>query len=203
MDLFPCVEDPEKLSYLDLEGCFGDLCDLSNCTYLGMISRNNVDTAIQKMLQERWSYDGLDEEEDGEEDDYTNSALEIDQEDSKFQSTDPTQSIVNELFGHRNRTSSLYAVQKESSDSATASDTDEEERIEKRSSSSQILSPRIERIIEHEAGEDPENETSKDVLFRDDQVANTELVTYYYDIACKGGTIHLKSVSGEFKEDVL
>ena len=206
-DLYPCVEDPGKLTYLDFEGCFGDLCDLSECEYLkqrGTIVKVDPDTAIQKMLQERWLYDDLDEGED-EEDDGTRSAWEIDREDSKFQSLNMSHSIVNELFDHQNRSPSLDALRKEFYDSETASDTDEEERIESRLFS-QLWSHRAERGVEHEAVHGANNEallSSQDVIFRDDQIANAELVEYFYDIASKGGNINLKSVSGEFKEDLL
>jgi hypothetical protein len=69
-DLFPCVEDPEKLTYLDLKGCFGDLCDLSNCTYLknrGSVSHANSDEALQRVLAERWAYDDISEDESDDE----------------------------------------------------------------------------------------------------------------------------------------
>jgi hypothetical protein len=61
-DIHPCVEDPEKLTYLDLEGCFGDLCDLSNCAYLARtrgLSFENSEIALQKVMAERWVYDDI------------------------------------------------------------------------------------------------------------------------------------------------
>jgi hypothetical protein len=182
-DLYPCVEDPEKLTYLDLEGCFGDLCDLSECEYLkqrGTIVKGDTNTAIQKILQERWSSDDLDEHEDEEGEDGRNSTVRIDQEDSIFQSRNPSYSIVNELFDRRNRSPSLDAVHKEFYDSESASDTES------------VLDANNETLL-----------SSPDVIFRDDQIANAELVEYFYDVASKGGNIILKSVCGEFKEDVL
>ena len=82
-DLFPCVEDPEKLTYLDLKGCFGDLCDLTDCTYLkqvGAISSVKADVALENMLAERWAYDDIEEAEHEEEDAETSSVVELDRE---------------------------------------------------------------------------------------------------------------------------
>lgn len=152
------------------------MCDLSECEYLkqrGTIVKPDTNTAIQKMLQERWSYDDLDEDEDEEGEDGRNST---DQEDSIFQSRNPSYSIVNELFDHRNRSPSLDAVHTEFYDSESES----------------VLNANNETLL-----------SSPDVIFRDDQIANAELVEYFFDVASKGGNINLKSVCGEFKEDVL
>ena len=203
-DLYPCVEDPDKLTYLDLEGCFGDLCDLSESEYLtqmGTTVKVDPDIAIQKVLQERWPYDDLDEDEDEDEE---NNIVEIDQEDSKFQSRNSSYSIVNELFDLRKRSSGLVAVYKQSHDLEAASDTVEEpvESI----SSSQLWSHHTNRGADHQTAHGADNEpllSSQDIIFQDDQIADTELVEYFYEVASKGGNINLKSLGGEFKEDEL
>lgn len=85
IDLCPCVEDPQKLTYLDLEGCFGDTCDLSQCTYLkNNVSKESgvdVDAALQIILTERWGYDDISEEE-------------LDEDSSVHHSEDETQDRV-------------------------------------------------------------------------------------------------------------
>ena len=72
-DLCPCVEDPQKLTYLDLEGCFGDICDLSQCTYLkkgaGKMTAEDAEMALHTMLTERWGYDDISDEEVDDKDD--------------------------------------------------------------------------------------------------------------------------------------
>lgn len=171
---------------------------------MGTTVKVDPDIAIQKVLQERWPYDDLDEDEDEDEENGINSAVEIDHEDSKFQSRNSSYSIVNELFDLRKRSSGLVAVHKQSHDSKAASNTDEEplESI----SSSQLWSHRTKRGADHQTAHGEDNElllTSQDIIFRDDQIADAELVEYFYEVASKGGNINLKSLGGEFKEDEL
>jgi hypothetical protein len=68
-DLFPCVEDPQKLTYLDLEACFGDLCNLSECTYLKRIQSEaapRADILSIDMLVGKWSEDALSDDDNDE-----------------------------------------------------------------------------------------------------------------------------------------
>ncbi len=71
-DLYPCVEDPQKLTYLDLEGCFGDVCNLSQCTYLKdrveIKTEEDAEEVLRLVLAERWGYDDISEEVDHDDD---------------------------------------------------------------------------------------------------------------------------------------
>ena len=61
-DLFPCVEDAQKLAYLDLDACFGDLCDLTDCTYLKRIRKEakpQADVPSVEILLGTWLDDAL------------------------------------------------------------------------------------------------------------------------------------------------
>ena len=200
-DLFPCVEDPDKLTYLDLEGCFGDLCDLTNCTYLKNVRpKSNVtpEEALEKMLAERWAYDDISEDE-SDEDDETNSVVELDcvvigaygaQTESALEHT-----TSNRSFEARKPISTLVnSAQRFTDRSSTDDDSDDDrDRLSGSSSPAENLGQPY----------DVGGEDSFTVLFRDEYTANEEMVQHFYDIARKGGNISLKSVVGDHKESLL
>jgi hypothetical protein len=67
-DIFPCVED-QKFAYLDLKSCFGDSCDLTDCTYLrnSRYSGEDAEKALDTILSESWAYDNISDTEDSNE----------------------------------------------------------------------------------------------------------------------------------------
>jgi len=173
-DIFPCVEDPDKLTYLDLEGCFGDLCDLTNCTYLKDVkpeSNLSPEEALEKMLAERWTYDDINEEESDDEDDKTNSVVELDR-------------VISEAHSAQRFT-----------DGPTTDGGSDYHRDRLGSASSHVEN--------RGQPDDVGDEDSFTVIFRDEYTANEEMVQYFYDIARKGGNISLKSVDGEHIEPLL
>ena len=181
-DLCPCVEDPQKLTYLDLEGCFGDVCDLSQCTYLreevSKKSGVDVDEAVQIMLNERWGYDDISEDE-------------LDDDSSGRYSDDETQDrVAISPRNHNYRSPGLAGPDEERADTTEDEATNENESSEEpqnmRSDGSVITS----------------SQESTTVLHRDSAVANHDMIQLYLEHIAKGGSVQLKSV-GTINDDIL
>jgi hypothetical protein len=191
------VEDAEKLTYLDLEGCFGDLCDLRNCIYLsnrGSVSHANPDEALQRILAERWAYDDISEDEPD------------DEENSLVSTTSPE----HESGSGRHHSSSQMHI-KECSEAP-------------QSHVSEAVVMQVDVILEDARGNNvgPQSEyltstqspggrdaalsdlpEGDDVLFDDHQVSNVDMINYYVEIARNCGDVGLKSVDGEGDEVLL
>jgi len=178
-DLFPCVEDPEKLTYLDLKGCFGDLCDLSNCTYLknrGSVSHANSDEALQRVLAERWAYDDISEDEpDDEENSVVSTANSEHESEHDSPSPMPVEERPEAPQGHLSEAvvMQIEVVLEDGREINVGDD----------------LTPR-----QSPEGRDVDVRGDDDVLFNDCHVSNIDMIKYYMEVARKGGNIGLKSV---------
>ena len=195
-DLFPCVEDPQKLTYLDLEGCFGDICDLSGCTYLKQkgisLSNNDALDALQTMLAERWAYDDIsDEEASDEDDDDEESVVQTDYEPS---ATGPVNTQSKQSESQNELSPSFFVSTEENA--VIADETGDEEE------DSQIPDLTVQ-VIETVEDTLSSSQESTSVLFKDSQVADVKIVEHYIQLASKGGVISLRSVEGWEEETLL
>jgi hypothetical protein len=188
--------------YLDLEGCFGDLCDLRTCRYLQQaraISDVNQDAALKNILAERWAYDDISEDEGNDEDEKKGGTADMDDDSHGFLLDVFRRATTDRSFDVLDQSPSVVSAVQDDTDRFTAdSDTDND----------QVLSsPSSLRIPSHHHDKDDaasrSSQESMTVLYRDSQVADAEIVQYYTDIVRKGGNISLKSVEGESKETVL
>lgn len=192
-DIFPCVEDPDKLTYLDLQGCFGDLCDLTDSAYLksrSSITHANPDAALQKVLAERWAYDDVSEDEP------------VEEEVSSVAIASPKP--ISEW-----NTSSSQTHVKESSEAIQITVTTlvqpEEVNLEGLKVDSVKIPEEYSSVeqfrdgCEKGASDFPE----ADVLWCDDQISNADLINHYIEVARKGSYVRLKAVEGGGGEDLL
>ena len=189
-DLFPCVEDPEKLTYLDLKGCFGDLCDLSNCTYLrnrGSVSHANPDEALQKVLAERWAYDDISEDEPDDEENSVVSTANSEHESERHDS--PSHIPVEEC---------PEAPQCHVSEAVVM-------QVEIVLEDGSNVGPQSDHLTSRQSPErrDVDLREDDDVLFNDCHVSNIDMINFYMEVARKGGNIGLKSVDGGGDEVLL
>jgi ankyrin repeat protein len=179
-DLCPCVEDPQKLTYLDLEGCFGDICDLSQCTYLkkgaSKETAEDAEMALHTMLTERWGYDDISDEE-------------VDDEDDNVQ--DSEDEIQNPVAQNDNHQSQYLGDRGE----GIADTTDDETDYERESIDGLRNIPSDVCVISL-------SQESATVLHRESPPGNPDMIQYYLEHVTKGGCIHLTSVEG-MKDDVL
>jgi hypothetical protein len=186
------VEDPEKLTYLDLKGCFGDLCDLSNCTYLrnrGSVSHANPDEALQRVLAERWAYDDISEDEPDDEENSVVSTTNSEHESERHQS--PSHMHVKECS---------EAPQGHVSEAVVM-----EIEVVLEDGREIDVGPRRDHLTSTQSPErrDVDLRGGDDVLFNDRHVSNIDMINYYMEVARKGGNIGLKSVDGGRDEVLL
>jgi hypothetical protein len=194
-DLFPCVEDPQKLSYLDLEGCFGDICDLSGCTYLKQkgisLSDNDAKDALQTMLAERWAYDDISDEEASDEEGDDESIAQTDYQPS---ATGPDDTQSKPSVSQNELTPSFFVSTEENAVIADETGDDEED-----SQTPDLIIQAIETVEDTLSS----SQESTGVLFKDSQVADVRMVEHYIQLAGKGGVISLRSVEGWEEETLL
>lgn len=180
-DLYPCVEDPQKLTYLDLEACFGDVCNLSQCTYLKDRAENKTEEdgeeALRLMLAGRWGYDDISEEVDND-------------EDSIVESDDPQDPVTEVDLSDIEQFEQVITRHKEGNDT-TEDETDTEHE------------PKDDgRYIQLEDAMVASSQESTTVLCRDSHPTNLDMIQYFFEHARDGGNIRLSSV-GEIKDDEL
>lgn len=174
------MEDTQKLSYLDLQGCFGDICDLSQCTYLrngvGVNKTGeDVESVLHLMLTERWGYDDISEEE-------------ADEEDDSVQNSEAETRVIERK---RNHHSQDLVDQNGGRADSTEDETDYEKEPTK------ILEDARSECLNVSMSQE-----STTVLYRDSPTANPEMIQYYLEHITKGGSIRLKSVD-EGKVDIV
>jgi hypothetical protein len=195
-DIFPCVEDPLKLTYLDLEGCFGDICDISKGSYLrkiGTESRLAAEMALQKVLEERWAYDEISDDE-SDVDEGTPSVV--------LSERELNSAGGESAWDHSERNSqrqiiAVTEVQNVENDETT-DDTDNDDKIDQVDETVFVI-PSQETRDANKLG----SQENIGVLYNDDNIANAEMISYYYELASKGGAIVLQSVGGQRQERVL
>jgi hypothetical protein len=185
---------------LDLEGCFGDLCDLTNGCYarkIGCISNKEANLALERVLEERWAYDDIsDDESEVEEDEEYNTGHLHEQKDSQDgEHSNPT----NRDSPFRRSSSQETASESDVPSTMDDNTEDEDGETERPSQSSLINQSHTSKVAEEINISSQESTT---VLFQDTNTANAELVNYYFDLASKGTVIELKSVVGT-REEVL
>jgi hypothetical protein len=194
-DLFPCVEDPQKLSYLDLEGCFGDICDLKENTYLKQrnvsMSDEDAKDALQTVLAERWAYDDISDEEASDEDEDDETVVQTDDEPSV---TDPVKTQSEHSPSQTELSASFFVSTKENN--VIADDTEDEEEGPPTMDLPVPVFESVDDVL-------PLSQESTSILYKDSQVANEEMVEYYVRLACNGGAITLRSVKGMEEETLL
>jgi hypothetical protein len=174
LDLHPCVEDPTKLVYLDLEGCFGDVCDLSNCAYLKSkprVSKIIADEALKSILDEQWGYDDLNEPEEEDEPDS-----------QAFSVQSYSQGLIERSFRSTGNIIQPEQSTSEEDDVSLLSDDDSTVEVEDQSPTN-------------------DSQVSESLLWRDSQTANSDLVAHYSEVAMRGDAIFLKSVDA-LKEEI-
>lgn len=203
-DIHPCVEDPEKLTYLDLEGCFGDLCDMSNCTYLAQIRGlpvDNSEEAVENVMAERWAYDDISD--DGlDEDSSMNSAVDVELE-PKVSNATITNLTVNQPNTNDPVSGSILSPTRVNTRERKTDDPLNEKPINERPNK-QIVTRNMSSS-RHDVKETAplSSQESITILWQDNQVSNTEMIHYYMDIVSEGGNITLKSVDGDVGETLL
>lgn len=203
-DIFPCVEDPLKLTYLDLNGCFGDLCDLTNGSYMrkiGALSNLSAEMALEKMLEERWRYDDISDDE-SEEDADASSQVNSDKDlENSLAERGP---IFNRPYETDTQSRNVVSIQTSgdvdvdadrSTDGDTDDDTDEIDETELLDESSIIGRPHVRENLALLC-----SQRTAGVLFAESDIANDELVRLYYELASKGEPISLKCVDGRQEE---
>jgi hypothetical protein len=196
--MYPCVEDPEKLTYLDLESCFGDLCDLTNCAYLkqvGAISNTDPQDALDKVLMERWAYDDLSEDESGNEL-ASSSCMDVTEDcpTSNSHQSAPTKT------SHESVADPLEE-REANIDKGIKDPIDEETHEGMVMDQTEGYHDHVKRDLDLTGP--PLRENDFDVIYFDSQVANEETVDYYVQMACNGEPLRLKSVDGEPTEFIL
>lgn len=183
-DLYPCVEDPQKLTYLDLEGCFGDVCDLSHCTYLKNSAKTkteeNGEEVLQLMLAERWG-----------DDDISDGGVDTD-DSSVVESDDSTQNSVAGVERSDIRQSEQVANCYKEGNGATEDQTDDEQEPNEVG-----WFPQLDDAIVALSQE------STTVLCRDSHPANSDMIQYFSEYARDGGNIRLTSVDGMMYDEFL
>ena len=183
-DIFPCVEDPEKLTYLDLEGCFGDLCNLAYGTYLRnrtIISHANREEALERVLTEHWAHDDLSEDEADDEDDVLVTLESPARESELPHSSD--HSPVTKCSGVGQV---LFSEGKVMDIAVNGGDEKKDEIRQQGNCSSSTELPE-----------------SNDALLYDDQISCLDMINYYIEIGRKGANVRLKSVDGKGDEVLL
>ena len=176
IDLFPCVEDRQKLAYLDLEGCFGDICDLKGCTYIKAkreYSDSEVEEALRTVLEEKWAYDDISDMEFSDEDE---TGSEIDSVDEI--SIDNTGRLSVELMEMCN---------------AEPNAIDENEGATTDDDSENICEPLVTEMS-------TESQGSESVLWWDGEKADPDLISHFIGVASRGEPIGLKSVQSSLAE---
>ena len=193
-DIYPCVEDPERLTYLDLEGCFGDICELSNSAYVKQVQKVddfNYESALRSVLAERWAYDDLsDEELESEETANQN------QEESQSTPTTVLDSSSNDTMTASLAISVTSKFVLEDDDPTADEESDDEDADE-------VASKAQAEVDEEDLVKTTSSQASFDVLVYETESVNVELVQYYMEIASKGERISLKSVDGITEEGLL
>jgi hypothetical protein len=198
-DIFPCVEDPLKLTYLDPNGCFGDLCDLSNGSYMrkiGAVSSLSAEMALEKMLEERWRCDDISDDESDEEDADTESDVNPDKDlENRIAERG---SIPNQPFETDTQPRNVVSIQTSgyvdvdadrTTDDGTDDDPDEIDETELVNESLIIGRPQESENLALLC-----SQQSAGVLFAENDIANDELVRLYFELASKGEPISLKCV---------
>lgn len=189
------MEDPQKLSYLDLEGCFGDICDLKDCTYLKQknvsVSDEDAKDALQTMLAEKWAYDDISDEEPSDEDEDDETVVQTDYEPSP---SDPVNTQSEHTPSQNELSASFFVSTKENN--VIVDDTDDEEED---TSATHLAVQAFEAVDDVLVL----SQESTSILYKDSQVANEEMVEYYVRMACNGEAINLRSVNGPEKEILL
>jgi len=169
LDLHPCVEDPKKLTYLDLEGCFGDICDLSSCSYLkskAKVSEAVAKAALETVLAEQWAYDDISDVEELEEDRSTDSQVVFDKGYS--------QGVVDRSFKVAGKVIQMESSTVETDDDSLTADDESGD-------------PEVRSLMNF-------SQESQSYLWGDGSKADLELVSQYIHLAQKGESILLKSV---------
>ena len=176
MDIFPCVEDPQKLAYLDLKGCFGDLVDCAYWNKFGV--RSSIQNkALERILEERWAYDDLGE--DAEEDSQNISMMSVDSQLS---------------YGGEKERSSEESPEISMIGVVDGKDIEPESNLDEVSNS---------RVTDNDREISGSPQEDSDVLLRDERFANVELVNFYLEIASRGGSLSLRSVDGDDEPEIF
>ena len=184
------MEDQEKLTYLDLEGCFGDLCNLTNGAYLrgrSSIAQANPDAALQKVLAERWAYDDMSEDEPDEEEisSIATATPEPERNHSSYQTQAKKDSETIQIVVSA-------SVIKQEQVNLEQVEVDGVDRPHDFTSLTQFTS-----------GSETDAPGLDDVLLYDNEISNADLINYYIEIARRGANVSLMSVEGGGNEVLL
>ena len=209
-DIFPCVEDPLKLTYLDLTGCFGDLCDLTKGTYMkkiGAVLDVSAEIALQQILEERWAYDEISDEESENGNDDAESMVRLEQE-SHSRGLERS-SILSEPPESDSRSSNITPITEHVGDGADATEDENTQDVDNQDvdDNTQDVDDNTQEHDEAEQQYDTAESwvysQDSSVLYRDHNNTDGELVTLYFEMASRGESIALKSVQGRQEETVL
>lgn len=184
------MEDLEKLTYLDLEGCFGDLCNLTNGAYLrsrSSIAHANPDAALQKVLAERWAYDDMSDDEPDEEEisSIATATPEPEWNHSSYQTQAKEYSEAIQIVV------SASVIKQEEGNS-------EEVEVDGVDIYHDFTSP-----TQFASGNETDAPGLDDVLLYDNEISSADLINYYIEIARRGANVSLMSVEGEGNEVLL
>jgi len=191
-DIFPCVEDPAKLTYLDLEGCFGDVVDLKECRYLkevvGKLSLEGGQMKLEDVVKEHWAYDDISEDEEEESQDGSQDHSE---RMSQLLSVNGQHQVTREIDQR------MSAEVEELPDAnwggdETTDETEEEEVYEIEETVVVTKEIRIDVQVDDDT-----------VLVEDGDTSSEDMIRYYMDLVRKGEPIRLESVGGIAMEHLL
>ena len=170
-EIFPCVEDRSRLVYLDIEACFGDICELKGSASFSAkeYSEKEVTSALEQILAERWAYDDISDLED--EDSQTESG----DESAHVNLCNPPDicSPVLPLPEIPLPSSNPYMIRNDDNLSTTDDESDAEN---------------------YTPPNPPHSNETEDATFWDGESTDYELITIYFERARRGEPIVLKSV---------
>ena len=168
--------------YLDLEGCFGDICDLSQCSYLAQrekVSVARADETLETILAERWAYDDISDDEEFDEE---NSA-----ESQNTYEEAPSPAIVGQSY----ETLAVVEVERSTAESDDTSMTEDDSDDSDEDGDASIIKSSMQ------------SQESTTLLWSDGDKANIELISHYIEVAQRGESIVLKSVNSPNDEVLL
>src|SRR5579859_2273206 len=199
-DIHPCVEDPMKLTYLDLPGCFGDLIDLTESVYVQhheTVSKVKAEYALKRVLEERWAYDDISEDENEEESDSISRDDEVEQAALFARGAETVRTAdgvgVDDVAGV-DVENDMTQVTQESFRETTDNESDNNgiQSTPDPDEPSQLSPPpNSQEYVSHALA----SQTSDTFIYRDGDIANEDLIRYYFELAQSGHHIPLKSVN--------
>jgi len=190
-DIFPCVEDPAKLTYLDLEGCFGDIVDLKECRYLkevvGNLSLEGGEVKLEDVVKELWAYDDISEDEEEESQDESQDHSERMQLLSVSGQHQVTREIDQRMSAE---VEELPNANWEGDETTDETEDEEVYEIEE----TVVVTKELRIDVQVDDGT---------VLVEDGDASNEDMIHYYMDLVRKGEPIRLESVGGIATEHLL